>query len=131
MAKTGPERIPLVEWIAAFFGLAVVAGMIAFLALEAVKERDDVPPFLTVQPLRLAEMDGQYVVEIQVNNATFKTGAAVQVEGKLSKGGSDVETSNVSLSYVPGRSHRRAGLVFRHDPRRYNVSLRVTGYERP
>ncbi len=130
MAKSGPERIPLLEWAAAFFGLVVVVVMVAVLVLDGLRERDGAPPLLTVQPLRIASAPGQYVVEIQVNNATRKTGASVQVEGKLMKGASDVETSNATLTYVPGRSHRRAGLVFTHDPRKYRMSLRVTGFAR-
>ncbi len=131
MAKKGPERIPLVEWIAALFGGVVLVGMIVFLALEGLRQRDGAPPLMKVQPVRIASMDGQYVVEVDVRNFTRTTGAAVQVEGKLIDGGSDIETSNATVSYVPGELHRRAGLVFTNDPRKHRLKLRVTGYQKP
>ncbi len=131
MAKTGPERLPLVEWLAAIFGALVVIGMIGFLLAEGLGQRDGAPPLMRVEPLRLAAMGNQFVVEISVSNLTQKTAASVQVEGKLTRSGSDVETSTASLRYVPGESRRRAGLIFTHDPRKYRLKLRVTGYERP
>jgi uncharacterized protein (TIGR02588 family) len=129
--KDGPRQIPLVEWIAALIGAGVVVVMIAVLAREGFRQQAHAPPLLTVQPRRLAIADGQYVLEVAVKNATRQTGSSVQVEGTLNASGEAVETSNASLSYVPGLSERHGGLIFTHDPRKYRVRLRVTGYERP
>lgn len=126
-----PKRYPLVEWVSAAIGLAITGAMFGFLALEARGQSERVPPLLNAVALGLASGPGQYVVEFEVRNDSAATGAAVQVEGTLKEGGSAVETSTASLSYVPGHSVQRGGLVFTKDPRDYRLELRVTGYELP
>lgn len=128
--KPQPKRYPLVEWVSAAIGLVITGAMFGFLALEAAQQ-DGIPPLLNAVPVALVQAPGHYVVEFEVRNDSATTGAAVQVEGTLKQGGSDVETSTASLSYVPGESSQRGGLVFTRDPRAYRLELRVTGYERP
>lgn len=131
MARTpAPKRYPLVEWVSAAIGLAITGAMFGFLALEP-GQQNGVPPLLTVVPVTLVQAPGYYVVEFDVRNESAATGAAVQVEGTLKQGGTEVETSTASLSYVPGESIQGGGLMFTRDPRHYRLELRVTGFERP
>ena len=127
------QRQPALEWISAATGLVITVGLLGFLSLEVVRRNDGVPPLLKAVPVALtvAGDPNRYFVEVKVTNASHKTGAGVQVEGTLKQGGSEVETSVATLSYVPGDSHRRAGLIFSNDPRNYDFELRVTGYELP
>ena len=125
------KKIPALEWIAAFLGLAVVATMGVFLVLEALSSGARLPPVMHVEPVGLTRGGSIYVLELKVFNSTGQTGAAVNLEGTLTQGGREVETSNATISYRPGKSSRRAGLVFTRDPRSYDVELRVTGYEQP
>lgn len=129
--KPAPKRYPLVEWTSAAIGLAITAAMFGFLMLEAARQPNGTPPLLNAVPVSLVKAPGHYVVEFEVRNDSAATGASVQVEGTLKQAGSDIETSTASLSYVPGQSIQRGGLVFSRDPRRYQFQLRVTGYERP
>ena len=127
----GKGQIPLLESVSAGIGLALLVGMFAFLVYEAMNTDDGKPPVIVVEPTSVTAAQGQYVVEIRVTNQSRKTAAAVQVEGVLTQGGADVETSNASLDYVPGKSRRTGGVVFTRDPRQHGLNLRVTGYERP
>lgn len=129
--KATPKRYPLVEWVSAAIGVAITGAMFGFLALEAARERDGNLPMLSAAPVAVVESKGGYVVEFEVRNDSATTGAAVEVEGILKQGGSDIETSSATLSYVPGESSRRGGLIFTRNPRDYRLELRVTGYERP
>ena len=132
MARRGKaRRYPFVEWVSAAIGLAITGGMFGFLAYEAVLQHNGGPPQMTVVPVGVAKGDSAYVLEVDVENVSHHTGAAVEVEGTLTDGGRAIETSSATLTYVPGGSVRRAGLVFTHDPRSYKLELRVTGYERP
>ena len=132
MAKSKkPKRIPAIEWASAAIGLFIVAAMFALLIVDAARGRGDAPPRLEVKPVRLVSADGSYFLEVDVANSSHQTGANVQIEGELKSGDEAVETSNATLSYVPGQSQRRAGLVFSKNPRNFTVELRVTGYERP
>lgn len=129
--KPGPKRYPLVEWVSAAIGLATTGAMVGFLALEAVQQRDDVPPSMHAVAVGLVSAPDHYVVEFEVRNDSAATGAGVQVEGTLKQGDSDIEISTATLSYIPGQSIQRGGLVFTRNPRDYQLKLRVTGYERP
>ena len=132
MARGGKvRRYPLVEWASAAIGLAITGGMFGFLAYEAVLQRNGTPPIMKVVPVAIAKGDGVYVLEVDVKNVSRHTGAAVEVEGTLKENGEAIETSSATVTYVPGGSLRRAGLVFTNDPRKYKLELRVLGYERP
>ncbi len=131
MANQRPRRIPAVEWVSAAIGVAIVATMFGFLSIEAIRQRNGVPPVMEVVPVGLFATEGRYIVEFEVRNSARKTGASVGVEGALKRAGEEVETSSATLAYVPGQSSRRGGLVFTRDPRGYRLQMRVTGYERP
>lgn len=126
-----PKRVPLLEWVSAGVGLVIAVGFFGLLAVEALRQRDGIPPVLHVDPVALTRADGHYFLQLEVSNRSHITGAGVQVEGTLKQGGSDVETSTTTVSFVPGESRRRAGLVFTRDPREHSIELRVTGYEHP
>ena len=125
-----PTRSPVLEWISAAVGLVVTLSLIGLLVREAIGSRDGVP-ILEAIPVSVTEAGDVYFVELEVHNRSHSTGAGVQVEGTLKAGGAEVESSTTTVSFVPGRSKRGAGLVFTRDPRRYTVQIRVTGYEQP
>jgi len=125
------KRYPLIEWASAAVGIVITAVMFGLLAYEAVRQRDEISPILTVEPIAAVKAGGQYVVEVEVRNIAPKTAAAVQVEGLLKSGGIQVETSNATVDYVPGESVRQAALIFTRDPREHRIELRATGYARP
>lgn len=129
--RTKSVRYPLVEWVSAAIGLLITAGMFGFLALEAANDGNGVPPVMEAEPAALFFANGRYIVEVDVENHSAQTAAAVNVEGALMVGSEPVETSDATLAYVPGDSKRRAGLFFLRDPREFRLRLRVTGYERP
>jgi uncharacterized protein (TIGR02588 family) len=55
----------------------------------------------------------------------------VQVEGELRADTGVVERSESTVGFVPARSWRKGGLVFRAEPARYRLEVRVVGYDRP
>lgn len=129
--KSEDKRIPLLESISAGIGLAILAGMLGLLTYQALETPPGDPPVLVAEPVGLARAAGTYVMEVKVTNHSRNTGAGVQVEGVLKKGGSEIEKSNTTFDYVPGLSETHGGLVFTEDPRQHQLELRVTGYQRP
>ena len=122
---------PLLEWISASLGAAIVLALLGFVAFKAVTATPDVPATVRLVPGDAYAGPGGYVVEVRAHNPTGSTAAAVHIEGTLKEGGREVETARATISYVPGRSEREAALIFSRDPRRYRVELRATGYEKP
>lgn len=126
--RKGPSAL---EWASGAVGAILAIGTLVFISIEAIEPGAGKPPLLHVQPTGMLAEGGLYVVELKVENRAGETAAAVEIEGELKQGGSTVETSNATLSYVPGHSERRAGLVFTRDPRRHSFEVRATGYEKP
>lgn len=125
------RRIPALEWVAAAIGLVIVSAILAFLLIETLRTDPDIPPMLSIAPVRLVSSGNSYVLEVEVANSSRQTAAAVQVQGTLENGAGGGISSTATLNYVPGKSTRTASLVFGQDPRQRPLDLRVTGFERP
>ncbi len=119
------------EPISAGLGLLLAVGIGGVIGWDALSGNQDGPPALSVRAAEIRQQAGTYVVRIRARNEADATAAAVLVEGQLREGGATVETSQATISYVPGHSERRAGLIFRRDPRARQLVLRVAGYEEP
>jgi uncharacterized protein (TIGR02588 family) len=118
------------EWAAAALGALMVGGTIAFLAHEAATE-ENTPPDLVVRAGAVTRTSAGWLVEVHAENRGATTAAQVQVEGELRADTGAVETSDVTIDYIPGDSERRAGLLFRADPRRHRLEVRARGFDLP
>ena len=123
------QPIPALEWAVAALGLLLVLGTVAFLAMDAARGHDQ-PPDLVVRADTVMALGGGWLVRFTAENRGRETAAAVGVVGEL-RDGAGVESSRATLDYVPGRSTREGGLVFRRDPRRGGLELRVEGWRAP
>lgn len=118
------------EKAVAAVGLLLVLGTSGYLLYSGLTAGDRTPDIRIVQRAVKPQGDG-FVVEVDVRNEGGRTAASLTVEGELKLPGGEKETSDLSLDYVPSHSHRRAGLFFEHDPRKYPLTLRPKGYQEP
>jgi putative integral membrane protein (TIGR02587 family) len=72
-----------------------------------------------------------HAVRLVVRNEGTRTAAAVEVEGRLFDGEELLESSRVTLDYVPRGSATRAGLWFARDPNGLRLEVRALGYQEP
>ena len=128
-SKTRKE--PLLEWIAAAIGLVVTVSMMAIIGLEALRGDATQLPAIEVRATRVVQAPTGFVVEIVAANRSGGTAAAVQIEGALTTEEGAVETSSLTLDYVPGHAERKGGLFFTRDPRRHRLEVRALGYQAP
>ncbi len=129
-AAQDAQETPLLEWIMALVGAALIVAAVGFLLYEALTQGDE-PPRVVIEVLDVTVQDGRFLVEFDARNTGDETGAGVTIEGQLLQGGEPVETSSVTLPYVPGHSTRKGGLFFTEDPTQYDLQIRALGYERP
>ena len=122
---------PALEWIAAAVGLLLTLAILGAMAWEAWAGGDDQPPAIEIRVERIVPAGSGYVVETVLDNRSPSTAAAVELEGELTRSDGTKATSSATIDYVPGASVRRAGLVFRDDPRRGRLEIRVLGYSEP
>src|SRR4051794_16192634 len=93
--------------------------------------REQTPPRFAVTIDSIAASGPDFLVQFSIRNDGKKTAAQVIVEGKLERGELSSETSSVTFDYVPGGSVRHGGVLFRHDPRSSELTLRALGFREP
>lgn len=129
MAEDQPKRISPWEWLAAAVATAIVVAMMVTLFIAGRRERT--PPRFAIAVESVAPSGADYLVRFSIRNEGDQTGAQVIVEAELHDSGASPETSSTTFDYVPGRSVRHGGLLFRHDPRAGQLTLRPLGYREP
>ncbi len=124
-----PQRISLWEWLAGGIAAAIIAAMIVTLVIAGRDE--ETPPRFAIAVDSIEPSGADFLVRFTIRNEGHQTGAQVVVEAELRNGGEPPETSQATFDYVPGMSLRRGGVLFRHDPRAGQLTLRPLGYREP
>ncbi len=122
--------VPRWSWLVAAAGLVLVAGSSGFMLYRAFAAESS-PPALVIETDAVVPSGDGYLVPIRVTNRGGSAAAALVVEGVLRDGTVTVETSAITIAYVPSGSERRAGLIFSTDPRKFAVQVRAKGYQQP
>jgi uncharacterized protein (TIGR02588 family) len=124
------QAVPLLEWIVAAIGVLLVGGAIGYLVYHSMT-RGETPPDIRVDAEQVLELAHGYVVQFRALNEGGSAAAQVTVEGELVGPDGATERAETVLDYLPPRSDRAGGLLFRSDPRLGELRLRATGYAKP
>jgi uncharacterized protein (TIGR02588 family) len=123
-------EIPNWSWLVAALGFVLVAGSSSFMLYQAVAAESS-PPAIAIEMDAAGPSGDGYLIPIRVMNRGGSAAAALVIEGVLREGTATVETSTITIQYVPSGSQREAGLIFSKDPSRFAVQIRAKGYEHP
>jgi uncharacterized protein (TIGR02588 family) len=118
------------EWVTGAVSAFLVLGAIGFMVYEEFAH-PDTPAQIVVTVDTVFAGEHGFVVQVRASNEGGTTAAGLMVQGELKGDTGVVETAEATLDYVPPRSHRRAGLLFTHDPARYALEVRPKGYDLP
>ena len=113
--KEVAAAIPVWSWVAAALGLILVAGSVGFMLYQHFAE-DRTPPLVAIEVQSVVPSGDGYVVTIDVTNRGSAVASGLVIEGVLNDTATAVETSTITIDYVPSGSHRQAGLYFSRDP---------------
>ena len=116
-------------WLAAV-GMMLVLGSFAMLLRESFTGGRPVAE-ISVRVVEIVPSAQGFLVSLTIDNSGNGTAAALNVEGVLRRGGTDVETSLVTIDYVAAGSERDAALFFSNDPRQGELIVRPKGYIEP
>jgi uncharacterized protein (TIGR02588 family) len=119
------------EWVAAGIGGALVVAALGFMVYEAATLTAHPTPRLAIRIDTVVAYPAGYIVEFRAINAGDATAASVLVQGELRSDTGVVERSEAMVDFVPARSWRQAGRVFKNDPRGYRMDVRPVGFDRP
>jgi uncharacterized protein (TIGR02588 family) len=116
-------------WLAAV-GMMLVLGSFAMLLRESLTGGRPVAE-ISVRVVEIVPSAQGFLVSLTIDNSGNGTAAALNVEGVLMRGGTNVETSLVTVDYVAAGSRRDAALFFSNDPRQGELTVRAKGYVEP
>ncbi len=117
-------------WVVAGAGFLLVAATVGFFLYQAFTD-NDAPAEIVIETGEIVNNAGGYLVPIEVTNLGGEVAAGLLVEGVLLDGDTVVETSSATFDYVPVGSLRHGGLIFREDPRAYELEVQARGYALP
>jgi uncharacterized protein (TIGR02588 family) len=117
-------------WAVAVSGFLLVAGTAGFFLYQAFTG-DSAPAEIVIETGEVESTAGGYLVPIEVTNPGEEVASGLLVEGTLLEGDTAVETSSITFDYVPVGSGRRGSLIFREDPRQYELEVQARGYALP
>lgn len=129
-SPAGRRAIPALEWAVGGLGAALVLALIGYLIFQAVW-RDELPPDVRLTQGLIHDQGSHWLVTFEAENTGSIAAAQLLIEGELKDGERVVETSQATLDYLPPRSRRQGGLMFRENPFTLDLELRASGYARP
>lgn len=118
------------EWVAAVLGAAVMAFAIGYMVWYGLT-RSEGPPILVVEQKEIQKVGEDYLLQIIVRNEGHSSAAEVPIEGSLLEGDNVIETSDVTIDFVPENSERAVYLQFTRDPKRFTLKVRARGAAQP
>lgn len=124
------KQTSFLEWLMAAVGLILVVGALGFIIYKAATDGDK-PPILKVKSTNIEKNEAGYLVEFEIENSGDITAASVVVEGKLTKGAEEIETSSATFDYAPAHSKRSGGLYFKNDPQTADLEILAKSYQKP
>jgi uncharacterized protein (TIGR02588 family) len=104
--------------------------MISYMVHVGFGEVDGLPrvELATEAPIRQGP---SFHVRFVANNTGDATATNLVVRGVLLENGTEVESREVTIDYLPMKSSRGGGFIFAHDPARYRLTVTAASYLDP
>ncbi len=130
LERQGRGEVTAWEQLVALLGALLVAAALGYLGWQTWTEEES-PPVLRLEAGTPERRGAGYLVGFVVFNDGRSTAAALEVVGRLERGGEVVEESRATVEYLPPRSSRTGGLFFARDPAGHALVLQPGGYADP
>ena len=117
------------EWAVFAAGLALVCGVLGFLAYDGATAGDR-PAQFQIELGRPEQRGDGFHVPVRVKNAGGETAEGVTVEVLL-EGAGATERGEFVVAFIPRGGTREASVTFHTDPGAGHLRARVLGYEKP
>ena len=119
------------EWLS--FGISsLIVGTTAGLVIYSWTTGRNSPPILAIQrtePIR--EVDGQFYVPFEISNTGGETAESLQVIAELKVKTAVQESGDLQIDFLSRGETEKAAFVFKTDPRKGDLVLRVASYKVP
>lgn len=113
-----------------FEGVLLLASGVSFLVYQALTHQDE-PGAVSVTVSDIRNTGTAYLVRFAVHNNGGETLSHLHLTAHLRDGDVQVESAQVFIDYLPGRSKHEGGVYLKHDPGRYTLEIVPAGYMKP
>ncbi len=120
---------PALEWIASGLGAAFAVVILLYLVWDGVTA--STPAAITVEAGGAEPVEDGFRVPVKVRNRGGEAASQVGIVGRILDRGREVQSSETTFDFVPGKSERDGALLFSVDPRRNTLEIRATGHQKP
>jgi len=119
------------EWIVFAISLILVVGTLGYLVYDGTNTANS-PPSFEFQLGQSQPQQNYFVVPVSVTNQGDETAEGVLIEVVLESDGTEQETAEFEIAFLPRQSTREGWVTFKTDPRTVDqMSARVMGFEKP
>ena len=129
MKKKGKIEKNWLEWAVFGVGLALVCGVLGFLAYDGLTAAE-APAQFRIELGRPEQRADGYHVPVRLTNTGGETAEGVHVEVLLEAANTS-ERGEFVVAFLPRGGTREAAVTFHTDPATGNLRARVLGYEKP
>lgn len=121
---------PFLELVVALLGVLLLAGIVSFMIYKAVWGSQS-PPDIVVTIESIQPVSNGYLVNIKTVNNGGMTAQGLTIEAELMSNNESVETSEITIEYLPSYSERKGGIFFTNNPGDFELKVGPKGYEQP
>ena len=129
MTKKGKIEKNWLEWAVFGLGLALVLGVLGFLAYDGATT-GNAPAEFRIELGRAEQRGDAFHVPVRLTNSGGETAEGVTVEVLLEAAGA-TERGEFVVAFLPRGGTREGWVTFRNDPRQGRLDARALGYEKP
>jgi uncharacterized protein (TIGR02588 family) len=128
--QTLAKRSPA-EWVtlsAATFILTVIISLVCY---TWVNDKNEPPILFLTNKEKIREVNGQFYVPFEIINTGGETAESVQIMAELKINNEVTETGEQQIDFLSSSEKEEGAFIFRTDPRKGQLTLRVASYKSP
>lgn len=129
-AKKRPPR-NLAEWVTFSIASLILGTIVGLVIYSWVTKQERPPAFAINQGKEVRESQGQFYIPFEISNTGGKTVESVQIVAELRVNGQLEESGDQQIDFLSEDETEEGAFVFRQDPRKGELTVRVASYKLP
>ncbi|MBD2609642.1 TIGR02588 family protein [Scytonema hofmannii FACHB-248] len=121
----------LAEWVTFSAATLILTGIVGLVCYTWVNDKHE-PPILSVtNKQKIRQVNGQFYVPFEIINTGGETAESVQIMAELKINNEVIETGEQQIDFLSTSEREEGAFIFKTDPRKGQLTLRVASYKSP
>ena len=121
----------LAEWVTFSIASLILGSIVGLVIYSWATKQERPPAFAINQGKDIRESQGQFYIPFEVSNTGGKTVESVQIVAELRVNGEIEESGDQQIDFLSEGEKEEGAFVFRQDPRKGELTVRVASYKLP